>query len=334
MSIDFVNPASFLFLLLIPLLFALRKMKIFTRISLPLTFLDWGGWVFSWNDKVRKVFLGIAEFFTLLGFVLLVFAFAEPVVHHQERVYTSRGTDIVFVLDTSPSMAAKDINGFTRIEAAISAIEKLVMNNSGASYGLILMGAESAVSVPITNDLEYFKKRLSTVSIGTLGDGTAIGTGLCSAIYHIKSTLAKRKCIILLTDGENNSGEVHPETASGLAKKKGISLYTVGIGTNGTVPIEYVNVETGKVFSGYYDSNFDSTQLEKIAIAADGRYYSVESISAMSMALSSILKRQDVVQSYYIRTIDDYYYDKLLIAALISFLIAWVIKRLYLKEFI
>lgn len=334
MSIDFMNSASFLFLLLIPLMYALRKIKIFTRISLPLTFSDWNGWVFSWNDKFRKIFLGIAEFFCLLGYVSLIVAFAEPVVHHQERVYTSRGTDIVFVLDTSPSMAAKDINGMTRIEAAISAIEKLVVNNSGASYGLILMGADAAVSVPITNDLELFKRRLSLVSIGTLGDGTAIGTGLSSAIYHIKSTKAKRKCIILLTDGENNSGEVHPETASGLAKKNGITLYTVGIGTNGTVPIEYVNSETGKIYSGYYDSHFDSTQLEKIAITTDGRYYSVESISAMSMALSSILKRQDVVQSYFIRTVDDYYYDKVLIFSALCFLISWIIKRLYLKEFI
>ena len=105
------------------------------------------------------------------------------------------------------------------------------------------------------------------------------------------------------------------------------------IGTKGTVPIEYVN-PNGKIYSGYLDSNFDPTQLENIALAAGGRYYSVESLSAMNMALSSIIKKQDVIQSYYIKTVDDFYYDKMIIVSLCCFALAWVIKRLYLKEFI
>ncbi|MCR5613808.1 VWA domain-containing protein [Treponema sp.] len=333
MSVDFMNPAGFLLLLFIPLLYAFRKIKVFTKISLPLTFSDWGGWVFTWNDKFRNIASFITEFFCLIGFVLVVFALSEPVVHHQERVYTSRGTDVLFVLDTSPSMAARDINGVTRLEAAVSTITKLVEANAGASYGLISMGSEAAVIVPLTNDKETFKTRLASLSVGLLGDGTAIGTGLSTAVYHIKATPAKRKCIVLLTDGENNAGEIHPETASALAKKNGITLYTVGIGTKGTVPLEYVNQKTGKSYSGFFDSNFDSTNLEKIALAAGGRYYSVESLSAMNMALSSIIKRQDVVQSYYIKTIDDYYYDKVLGVAMLFIAAAWVLKRLYLKEY-
>lgn len=334
MTVDFMNPSAFLYLILIPLLYALRKIKVFNKIALPLTFSDWNGWVFTWNDNFRKVISFICESFCLISFIITVIAFAEPVVHHQERVYTSRGTDVLFVVDTSPSMAARDINGMTRISAAISTIEKLVQINPGASYGLVAMGSEAAVIVPLTNDKDTFVKRLSSLTIGLMGEGTAIGTGLSSAVYHIKSTNSKRKCIILLTDGENNAGEIHPETASALAKKNGIILYTVGIGTKGTVPLEYINPITGKVYSGYLDSNFDSSVLEKIAANAGGRYYSVESLSAMSMALSAIIKKQDVVQSYYIRTIDDYYYDKILLAAMICIIFAWLIKRLYLKEFI
>lgn len=334
MSVDFMNPSAFLYLILIPLLYALRKIKVFNKISLPLTFSDWNGWVFTWNDRFRRVISIICEVLCLIGFVLTVGAFSEPVVHHQERVYTSRGTDVLFVVDTSPSMAARDINGMTRIAAAINTIEKLVESNPGASYGLIAMGSEAAVTVPLTNDKEIFIKRLQSLTIGLMGEGTAIGTGLSSAVYHIKATNAKRKCIVLLTDGENNAGEVHPETASALAKKNGIILYTVGIGTKGTVPLEYVNPITGKNYSGYLDSNFDSSVLEKISLNAGGRYYGVESLSAMSMALSAIIKRQDVVQSYYIRTIDDYYYDKVLLAAMICIAFAWLIKRLYLKEFV
>lgn len=334
MSIDFMNPASFFLLILIPLFFVLKKINFFSGIYMPLTFSDWNGWVFTWKDNFRKIINYCAILFITLGFVLLIFAFAEPVVHHQERVYTSRGTDVLFLLDTSPSMAARDINGMTRLEAALSTIKKLVSENPGASYGLIVMGSEAAVSVPLTNDLETFSSRLKEVGIGFMGDGTAIGTGLSLAVYHIKSTQAKKKCVVILTDGENNAGSIHPETASALAKKNNITLYTVGIGTRGNVPIEYVNPQTGKLYSGFLNSNFDSTQLEKIAIISDGRYYSVETISALNTALSSIIKKQDVVQSYYIKNVDDFYYDKFLLASLICFAIAWILKRLYLKEFI
>ena len=332
MSVDFMNPAGFLLVLFVPLFYALRKIKVLNQVSFPLSFSDWNGWVFTWNNKFRRVVAIIGEGLCILGYMLIIIAFAEPVIHHQERVYTSRGTDVMFVLDTSPSMAARDINEITRIEAATKTIEKLVDANPGASYGLIAMGSQAAVVVPITNDKETLKSRLATVTVGLMGEGTAIGTGLSTAVYHIKATSAKRKCIVVLTDGENNAGEIHPETASGLAKKNGIILYTVGIGTKGTVPLEYVNPVTGKIYSGYLDSSFDSSNLEKIAIAAGGRYYSVESLSAMNMALSSIIKKQDVVQSYYIRTSDDYYYYHVLTAALISLILSWIIRRLYLKE--
>lgn len=334
MKIDFMNPAGFLLLLLIPLLYALKKIKVFNRIALPLTFSDWNGWVFSWNDKWRRFAAGFAELLLVASFIITVIAFADPVVHHQQRIYTSRGTDIMFVIDTSPSMAARDINGITRIEAAVSSITKLLEANPGATYGLIAIGSEAAVVVPLTTDNQAFLARLNSVTVGSMGEGTAIGTGISSAVLHLKSSISKKKCIVVLTDGENNAGEIHPETASALAKKNGIVLYTIGIGTKGSVPLEYVNPITGKTYSGYLDSNFDSSGLEKIALMADGRYYSVETLSAMSMTLSSIIKRQDVVQSYYIKNTDDYYYGKLLFAALICIGLAWLIKRAYLREYI
>ena len=249
MSIDFMNPAGFLLLFLLPLYFALKKMNVLSKITLPLTFSDYEGWVFTWNNKLRTFCIIVAKVLFLVGYIMLVFAFCEPVVHKQQKVYTSRGTDILFVLDTSPSMAAKDINGTTRIASSISTIEKIVKANTGACYGLVLMGSEACVYVPVTNDIDTFVNRLNTVRVATMGDGTAIGTGLSLAVYHIKSTLSKRKCIILLTDGENNSGQIHPETAATLAKKNGITLYTIGVGSTGTVPIEYVNPNTGELYS-------------------------------------------------------------------------------------
>lgn len=334
MQLTFMNPAAFLILLLIPIFYIMKKIGLFTRIYFPLTFSDWKGYVFTWNDRLMKFFSGLCVFLFSVGFICVVVAFAEPVVHHQERVYTSRGTDVLFVLDTSPSMAARDINGLTRIDAAKAAINSIVNANSGGSYGLVAMGSEASIVIPVTNDLASFQERLNDLLLGTMGEGTAIGTGLSCGVYHLAGSKALRKCIILITDGENNAGEIHPETAAKLAKERNITLYTLGIGTRGSVPLDYRDPVTGKEYTGYLDSSFDPTPLEKLAVASGGRYYGVESSAILSASLNAIVKRQSVVQSYYLRTVDDYYYDKFLLVAVIIFGVAWFVRRIVLQEIV
>lgn len=332
MNFSFMNPAAFLFLLVLPFFYALKKMALFSHINFPLTFADWNGFEFSWNNKFFRFISAASSTLIFCAFLLCVAALAEPTLHSEERVYTTRGADILFVLDTSPSMAARDINGMRRIEAAKDAIEILAQNNSGASYGLVSMGSEAALVVPSTIDYEYFKSRVASVSLGEMGDGTAIGMGISLAVFHLKKSIALRKCIVLLTDGENNAGEIHPETAARLVAKNGITLYAVGIGTRGPVPLDYQDPRSGKSYSGYFDSSFDSAPLEKLAADLGGRYYGVESVAALSSALSSIAKRQEVAQSYYIRSIDTFYYDKFLLGAILCFAAAWFVRRFLLKE--
>ncbi len=334
MSFSFMNPPAFLILLALPFFYALKKIGLFSHISFPLAFADWNGFEFSWGNKFFRLISVFSSTLIFFAFVLCIVALAEPTVHRDERVYTTRGADILFVLDTSPSMAARDINGMRRIEAAKNAIEMLARNNSGASYGLVSMGSEAALVVPSTVDLEYFKSRVDAVALGEMGDGTAIGMGISLAVFHLSESTATRKCIVLLTDGENNAGEIHPETAARLVAKNGITLYALGIGTRGSVPLEYQDPKSGKSYSGYLDSSFDSAPLEKLAADLGGRYYGVESVAALSSALSSIAKRQEVVQSYYIRSNDIFYYDKFLLAAIICFAAAWIVRRFLLKEFV
>jgi len=328
----FENPVAFLFLLPLLLLYILRKTGIFKSISFPLTIADWEGKPFEWNDLFRSVLTAVSRILFLAGYVLTVAAFADPVLRHQEKVYTTRGTDILFVLDTSPSMASKDIAGHSRLEAARVAIHTLVNMNGGASFGLVAMASEAAAVVPPTADHERFLEQLDSLVIGGLGEGTALGTGLSAAVYHLISSDAPRKCIVLITDGENNAGAIHPETAAALARENEITLYTLGIGSRGSVPIEYVDPVTGKVHAGYYESEFDPVPLEKIAAAADGRYYGIESTGDLSAALATIGRRESVVQSFHLRTIDEHYYDTLVFAAAVSVVAAWIIRRLFLQE--
>lgn len=334
MSFSFMNPAAFLLLLAIPLFFVFRKTGLLQRISFPITFADWNGYIFSWNDKLLTIASAFSSLLVFVAFLLIVFAFADPVVHKQERVYTTRGTDIVFVIDTSPSMAARDVGGMLRIDAAKQAAEALVQTNSGAEYGLVAMGNEAALLTPPTADYDFFKSRLMELNLGVLGEGTAIGAGLSTAVFHLTTSKAPSKCIILITDGENNAGEIHPETAARLASDNNIIIYAIGIGTRGSVPLDYRDPYTGKEYTGYLDSKFDSAPLEKLALGSGGRYYGVENLSAFSVALAAITKRQTVAQNYYLRNVNTQYYDEFLFAAAIAFGLAWIIRRFLLKEFV
>jgi len=331
---DFQNPAAFVLLLLIPALYVFRSLGILTHISFPSTLGDWGGREFEWKNPMRRFVSRASRILAVAGFTAGVAALADPVVYYQQKVYTSRGTDILFVVDTSPSMAVKDIAGVSRLDAARQAIRTLAADSGGVSFGLVAMASEAAVVVPPTLDHDVFLSRLDSLAVGNLGDGSAIGTGLSTAVYHLVSSSAPKKCIVLITDGENNAGSINPETAAELAEKNAIQLFTLGIGTRGTVPLDYVDPKTGKVYSGYLESNFDPAPLKLLAQTGGGRYYGVQTIGELAEALSTIGRDVRVVQTYHLKAESERYYDRLVLACALLFAAAWIIRRLYLQEFV
>lgn len=329
---NFENPAAFFLLSLIPLLFILRHFKIFNRITFPAILADWEGRHFEWKGKTQKFLSVTAGIFYILAFLISVGALAAPVISSQEKVYTSLGTDIIFVIDTSPSMSAKDVDGGQRLEAAKNAIYMLTNKNDGSRYGLVGLGSSAAVLVPPTSDQTFFSERLSQITAGAFGNGSAIGDGLSTAVCHLVSSSAQKKCIILLTDGENNAGEIHPETAAQLASDNKITIYVVGIGSKGKVPIEYTDPVTGRLYSGYLDSNFNPASLKKISDIANGRYFEALTINELSDILTTVSKTEAVSQTFTYRTVNHLYYKEFLSAAILLFLLAWFIKRVILKE--
>ena len=123
---SFQNPAGFLLFLLLPLFYILRKTKILKQTVVYAVLGDWEGKTFIWKGKIRKFLSFLTKLMLAIAFTLTVVAFADPVISIQEKVYTSIGNDVIFVVDTSPSMAAKDIDGDRRIDSAKNAITSLV----------------------------------------------------------------------------------------------------------------------------------------------------------------------------------------------------------------
>ena len=326
------HPAAFLLLLMIPLFYILRKLSLVSPpvFSLPLE--DWQGQGFEWKQRLNGVLRFVSNLLFLSGFIALVTALAEPVLTEQEKRFISRGAEIIFVTDTSPSMAAMDIGGTSRLEAAKQAISLLVRENKGASYGLVASASEAALLVPPTMDQKTFFTRLDAMQIGELGNGSALGVGISTAVYHLASSQAPAKIIVLLTDGENNTGSIHPNTAAALAKDKNIALYIAGIGTKGSVPIEYTDPVTGKLYSGYLDSDFNDASLRSLAFEGDGTYYTVQNLASLSAALQNIRIKNTVRQSYTFKQKKLSFYPECTVIALACFFAAWILRRLYLRE--
>ncbi|MBR4790791.1 MAG: VWA domain-containing protein [Treponema sp.] len=330
--LEFQNPAAFFLFLLIPLLYLLRYLKIFRQITFVAVLSDWNGKAFVWSGKIRKLLSILAKVVIFLGFASVITALADPVITRQEKVYTSLGTDIVFVIDTSPSMAAKDVGGLTRLDSAKETIRSVTAEYDGCRFGMVVLGSEASVFVPPTADINLFKGRLEDVKVGILGNGSAIGDGLSTAVCHLVSSSAKKRTIILLTDGENNAGQIHPETAAALASENDIPVYVIGIGTKGTVPIEYVDPLNGKVYSGYLDSSFNSASLRRIAAMTNGRYFEVTTVQEFQHTFETVIKTESVVQNYTFRTVTQSCFKKILLIAILLLCAGWLIKRIILRE--
>ncbi len=332
--LSFHNPQAFVLFALLPALALLRKSKMFVRPSVPLILCDWGGEGFMWQGRVRKTVTAFATLLEAAGFLAAVTAFADPALLQTERVYTSRGTDIIFALDISPSMAARDVSGTTRLDAAKQAILMLAVENPGYAYGLVVMAEDAALSLPPTADAKRFADALASAALGAKGDGTALGVGIASAVFHLASSGAPKKCIILVTDGENNAGAIHPETAAALAAKNGCALYAIGVGSAGSAPIEYRDPETGKTYSGYLSSSFNPAELKKLAQLGGGRYFAIHSIEDLSLALQVISRNEGTAQTFRTRTAERALYAELAGLAAVLFALSYVIRRIPLGAFL
>jgi Ca-activated chloride channel homolog len=277
----FVYPWAFLLLLLIPLNFFLaRRRKART--------LSWAHYSLmpgkqSWRIKM----LSYLPLLRALGFVALVIALARPQEHFQREEITSEGIDIVLVLDISGSMLARDFEP-NRLEVAKQVAVRFVEKRKFDRMGLVLFSGESFTQVPLTLDHNLLKQAIQNTEIGMIKDGTAIGMGLANAVNRLKETEAPTKVVILLTDGVNNAGYIHPLTAMELAKKLGVKVYTIGVGSVGEAPMPVSRRRDGSFVYNLVKVEIDEVLLKQIAESTGGRYFRATSEEMLSYIYSEI----------------------------------------------
>ncbi len=171
--------------------------------------------------------------FCILGF--LAFLAARPQWADERSKITVDGIDIVIALDISGSMELFDDQHDRRMRVDVAKAEaiRFIEKRSNDPIGLVLFAKDAISRCPLTLDKHILKELVGSVQLGLLDpQGTALGTGLATAVNRLKNSKAKSKAIILLTDGEPTPEKISPATAIELAQQHQIKVYTIGIGND------------------------------------------------------------------------------------------------------
>ncbi|MBU0936514.1 MAG: VWA domain-containing protein [Spirochaetes bacterium] len=270
----------FLLLWLLPLFYLLlqrhrlsgRKAAHIRRVQgLPLPLDVWQGSTMPGAGFIQHLLLQASHLFLLLAWLLLCLVLAAPYRSIPSAAAGSPRTDVMIVMDVSPSMAALDLSP-NRMTAAVRIVEAFLKTDAPASIGLLAFGAESALICPPTTDHQTVRERLDMLKPGLLGNGTALGIALSQAYSLLVSADGRRKVLVLVSDGEDNVGRVYPGDIALQCLRNQVYLLVIGAGTKGTVDMDYIDPYSGEQRRGSYESDFNEPALQELARTANGRY--------------------------------------------------------------
>jgi Ca-activated chloride channel family protein len=334
--VNFVS--SWAFLLLLPLLllaawfFTTRKNRVATV-------------QFSSTRDLKKIpaslrsrLVYLPELLKILAIVFAIMAMARPQKADTMIRKNVEGIDIMIALDISDSMLIEDMRPLNRLEAAKETIKKFVKGRLSDRIGLVIFAGESFTLVPLTLDYDLILSRveeITTAAEARVKDGTAIGVALANAAGKLKDSTAKSRVMIFMTDGENNSGTIDPETGLEIAKGYGIKIYSIGMGRSGPtkIPIYQRDVFGNKVKTYQpFESTVNDDLLSRMASDTGGKYYRAskeDSLVGIFRDIDSLEKTKIDINKY---TKYTELFPKYLLIALCLYFLAWLLSQTWLRR--
>jgi Ca-activated chloride channel family protein len=283
------------------------------------------------TKTIKNKLIHLIYLFKICALILLIIALARPQSSTNWEESTTEGIDIILSMDISGSMLAEDLKP-NRLEASKEVAMDFISKRANDRVGLVIFSGESFTQCPLTTDHNVLINLFKDVKSGMVEDGTAIGMGLATAVNRLKESDAISKVIILLTDGVNNKGVVAPFTAAEIAKKFGIRVYTIGVGTEGYAPypfqtpfgIQYQDVEV----------QIDEETLQNIATVTDGKYFRATNNSKLKEIYKDIdkLEKSKIEVTEFHKRSEEF--NKFAIPALLLLVLGFILEKTYLKQLI
>ncbi|QRR02906.1 VWA domain-containing protein [Dyadobacter sandarakinus] len=235
-----------------------------------------------------------------LGIALILVALARPQVVSERTDRYSEGIDIMLLLDISDSMLEKDLNP-NRLAAAKTVARKFIQGRLHDRIGIVIFAGEAVSLCPLTTDYELLYGFLNQINPNMIPiAGTAIGSALAVSVNRMREMPGDSKVVILISDGDNTSGNLGPATSAQLAHAFGIKIYTISVGKPRTV--------TRRDTTAAAAAMVDEGELKNIADIGNGKYFRASDNIGLETVFKQIdqlekVKSRDVVS----RDVSDFY---------------------------
>lgn len=241
------------------------------------------------RSRLGSVLAGLA----LLAIAFMIVAVARPQQGESNSTVHASGVDIMLLMDVSGSMQSLDFKldnvAASRVDVVKSVVRRFILARPNDRIGLTIFAGQPYLVSPVTLDHSWLLENLNRVQIGDIEDGTAIGSALASGLNRLRNQNAKSKIIILMTDGQNNAGQISPTTAAQAAQALGVKTYTIGIGVRGEAPIPVIDAfGTKRIVMMKVDVDEDT--LQRIAKATGARFYRATDTGSLNRIYDEIDK--------------------------------------------
>ncbi len=241
----------------------------------------------------------------MLALAALVVALARPQFGQGRTEVEASGIDIIVAIDVSSSMEALDFTDaagqrVNRLTAVKEVVKKFIQERDSDRIGTVAFAARPYMVSPLTLDHDWLEKRLDDVSLGTVEDGTAIGSAIASSVNRLREQEAKSRIVVLLTDGMNNRGKVTPEVAAEAAKTLGIKVYTIGAGTRGEVPYPVTDA-FGRQRITMQKVEIDEETLTRVAEMTGAQYFratDTDSLQSIYDEINQLEKTERTIREF------------------------------------
>lgn len=322
---EFKHPLFVWFGVVAGFMWALDYWKVFQRAQL---YFPQAQSHFAWWKKSLRFILFVAG---VIGWGYLSYSLMQPRKPQKFSPSNIEVNDIVLCIDVSRSMLAEDIRP-NRLEVAKERIREFARLRPTDRISIVIFSEKVFTLLPLTTDPALVDQVLAEISIGYLGSGTNIGDGLALSVARAVNSDTKNKVIVLLTDGVANVGTLTPIQAAEEAKKFGIKVYTIGLGTDEDAKIPVGNGVFGTQYQLIPGGSIDYKVLKEISDLTGGKFYPAKSEGALKEILDDIqkLEKTEIKVNHQV-VYDERYYTYLLIGVALLFGVE-VLRRLLLKD--
>lgn len=314
-----------IFLLFIPLVFIIKwlfnlRLKQKLTIALPEK---------RFKTDLSSLLRFLPEVLIALVLALLIVVLARPQKTNEKVEQWAEGIDIMLVLDISRSMEIQDFKP-NRLEAAKKVAKEFIAGRFQDRIGVVIFSGEAYSLSPLTTDYKLLDSFIDDIDFDKINkDGTAIGSALAVAINRMRESDSKSKVIILLSDGDNNAGNIDPNTAAKLAHAYNMKIYSIGIGKEGNVPSGQKNLFGQPI---YVQNTMDESTLREVARIGEGRFFRASDNQALENVFNTIdtYEKSEIKETRYKDTTD--FYPVYLKWAILLFLLWLLLKSTFISN--